>query len=1228
MPHWLSKLAEKLVPKKVEKKEAGNLAPRNFGMKDVMRIPAEAAEIKGFFQRAKYHGFGVYSDSGADPAFDAGSVWYLEKNDETGEQFLVKQLDAADNVVRKVEAMRREAGRMERTAQTVEKALEYLQGVAEGTYTVDQFVKWLNRVREGFGSARREFVEFVRQLTEKGRTLIDEIGGGVRDFLAQMGAETAPEAAVADLDLGVLKEAATAQEWAQNFREYASVNLPIATEEQGVRFMEKTYDFAKVNAAELEAMIDIVKDLAPNIPYYEALESGVLAEAERTLEDLKRPKGPEEIKREREKRSNLEASIAELMERKAQVPTERIDQITAMIQELQVALDELKAQMTESEEALKAGAEERFVKVSISEDEIHKEVLASMGIEAVLAEIEDGANEVIEQADDDELETLPPITDYDQWAELLDMTAALETAKKEAGIESVTGVVHEAEVEVDEKYTVIPMPAVEELREHAVAYGIGIKSIDETNGEIVVPEGYGAALQQMIEKEYPDSNITRYELKMKGKEMVAQAAGAHEIEWDIDGKEYLVYADVLSPGFAGSWEQPPEPPEIEITRITDAEGNPVGQDFAEKWVYALLDETRFIDAVMEAEQARAEEAHKTKGKETEASLDKRGQWNVTVDGKEYEADVRLSSRGSPATREEPAAGPEIRVVAVWEKDGEQMPDEFVARHEQEIVDQIDPSEVMEAEIEEAEERKFRRKREEASADTVVVRTAELDLKTDVARSLHDEMMNYAASSDEPSPDSVREIRDRIEDIPDEGDKDALKGFFARHLVSRAQKSTAKYYGRWMQAQYGEFVEKHPEIRKLMSEFNREARRIEGKVTGEEPDPFSEPDARQKEIEDLYQEYQGKIGDILGSRTAEKKEEIPGGLAEGKEPEDFSSEQLAKGVMVELEHTEDLGIAEEIAMDHLAEDPEYYDWLEQIEADLSAGGERTAQDERLPGGMAITETLYNTPEEAQAGLEAYKGQTGDITEYDIGQDVEGGTGKFKIKKKAAKEKEAQVAQEDKSTEEMTLQEHAEAWTREQGKEVPERGTPEHEKMYRAWIDYAFEGFGEEEKKACVKTTTLRKLAEDKGAEMEKEIPVEGVEEIEEAGEKAEGKLSEVKSRVMEESAAETIEETLDIEEAVEAYRKKLLAKLTEAKKAGDITQAEFDGVKKEIEDKVKSGTLQDDLEERLSDVIGRPPPTEEEKEKGPKAEPGEPREFGEILREGPQAPRPTPPEEER
>lgn len=58
--------------------------------------------------------------------------------------------------------------------------------------------------------------------------------------------------------------------------------------------------------------------------------------------------------------------------------------------------------------------------------------------------------------------------------------------------------------------------------------------------------------------------------------------------------------------------------------------------------------------------------------------------------------------------------------------------------------------------------------------------------------------------------------------------------------------------------------------------------------------------------------------------------IPGGLSEGKKPGDFDPKALAKGQKVEMEHTTDPAIAQEIARDHLTEDPAYYDKLEKIE----------------------------------------------------------------------------------------------------------------------------------------------------------------------------------------------------------------------------------------------------------------------------------------------------------
>jgi hypothetical protein len=70
------------------------------------------------------------------------------------------------------------------------------------------------------------------------------------------------------------------------------------------------------------------------------------------------------------------------------------------------------------------------------------------------------------------------------------------------------------------------------------------------------------------------------------------------------------------------------------------------------------------------------------------------------------------------------------------------------------------------------------------------------------------------------------------------------------------------------------------------------------------------------------------------KTFEHKDRIPGGLADKKKPEDFDYNQLQKGIKIELEHTSDPLIAQEIAMDHLTEDDKYYDKLEIIEAMLN------------------------------------------------------------------------------------------------------------------------------------------------------------------------------------------------------------------------------------------------------------------------------------------------------
>lgn len=60
--------------------------------------------------------------------------------------------------------------------------------------------------------------------------------------------------------------------------------------------------------------------------------------------------------------------------------------------------------------------------------------------------------------------------------------------------------------------------------------------------------------------------------------------------------------------------------------------------------------------------------------------------------------------------------------------------------------------------------------------------------------------------------------------------------------------------------------------------------------------------------------------------AQYKDQIPGGVGDKNTPADFPPDALADGIAVEMEHTKDPKLAEEIAIDHLTEDPQYYEKL--------------------------------------------------------------------------------------------------------------------------------------------------------------------------------------------------------------------------------------------------------------------------------------------------------------
>jgi 8-oxo-dGTP pyrophosphatase MutT (NUDIX family) len=80
----------------------------------------------------------------------------------------------------------------------------------------------------------------------------------------------------------------------------------------------------------------------------------------------------------------------------------------------------------------------------------------------------------------------------------------------------------------------------------------------------------------------------------------------------------------------------------------------------------------------------------------------------------------------------------------------------------------------------------------------------------------------------------------------------------------------------------------------------------------------------KEGPQQYLQYKDK------KREKNAEDLIQGGKADNKADTSFPKDQLAKGMKVEREHTNNPALAKEIARDHLTEDKKYYDHLKKME----------------------------------------------------------------------------------------------------------------------------------------------------------------------------------------------------------------------------------------------------------------------------------------------------------
>lgn len=92
------------------------------------------------------------------------------------------------------------------------------------------------------------------------------------------------------------------------------------------------------------------------------------------------------------------------------------------------------------------------------------------------------------------------------------------------------------------------------------------------------------------------------------------------------------------------------------------------------------------------------------------------------------------------------------------------------------------------------------------------------------------------------------------------------------------------------------------------------------------------------------------------RAFGKSDKIPGGLADKLTNKDFPKNRIDQGRKVELEHTSSKPIAEEIARDHLKEDPKYYDKLKTIEKN----DQSTKHPWKAPSTKQINEDVSDWP----------------------------------------------------------------------------------------------------------------------------------------------------------------------------------------------------------------------------------------------------------------------------
>ena len=130
--------------------------------------------------------------------------------------------------------------------------------------------------------------------------------------------------------------------------------------------------------------------------------------------------------------------------------------------------------------------------------------------------------------------------------------------------------------------------------------------------------------------------------------------------------------------------------------------------------------------------------------------------------------------------------------------------------------------------------------------------------------------------------------------------------------------------------------------------------IRAVVYGKDPEnvilvPEKDAEAAKQYFGESKMKKEGKVPQDSDSEDKKIKDlmedDIPGGLADEKPELTVRPQEVEMGVEVEMEHTDNPRMAVEIALDHLAEDPEYYTKLKKMEGGACPEGPVEDYDER-------------------------------------------------------------------------------------------------------------------------------------------------------------------------------------------------------------------------------------------------------------------------------------------